>query len=122
VARCGGEAGVDMEGTNTGEVGFNGRVSEPAIGEEGNPLGEGGRGGGEKTTGLGLEGWINCDKIQEGSLPCCVGFSSTGGEAVPEVKGGSTREVSMRLIPVIRDFVDEEIFSSVGSNWKSLEY
>lgn len=111
-----------MEGTNGREVGFNGGMFEAFIGKEGDPFTDGSGGRWEEGTTGGPEGWVKSNEVEEAFLTGGIGFTSAGCETVPEVEGRASREVRVRLIPIIWDFVDEEVFSRVGLRRNSLEY
>ena len=65
---------------------------------------------------------IERNKVEIRSLSCRVGTAGAGCEPVPQIKRRASREASMCLIPVIWDFVDEEVLGSCPASWKSLEY
>lgn len=96
-----GQVSVDMHGTNGRQVGFNSLGLQALVAEGGDPFQDGCLGGGEDGVVCVEELGVESNKFDERFLTGIVGRSSGGREAVPKKEGGVTREVSVRLIPVL---------------------
>ena len=101
-----------MKGAHTRKICFDGGMLEAAVGKVGDPLGHGGVTGWEIDAGGGEELGIEGNKVEVGFLASRVRLSCASSEAVPEVESCASREFSMCLIPMIRDFIDEEVLES----------
>ena len=104
--------GVGMKGAHTRKICFDGSMLEAAVGKVGDPLGHRGVTGWEIYAGGGEELGIERNEVEVGFLASRVRPPCASSEAVPEVESCASREFSMCLIPMIRDFVDEEVLES----------
>lgn len=111
-----------MEGADAGKVRLNCVGLKTPVGEVGDPLRNGFEASGEIDARRGEDLGIKHDEIEVGSLTSGVRAPGAGGKAVPQIERRASREASVRLIPVIRDFVDEEVLGRCAASWKSLEY
>ena len=101
-----------MKGAHTRKICFDGGMFEAAVGKVGDPLGDRGVTGWEVDAGCGKELGIEGNEIEVGFLASRVRPPCASSESVPEVESCASREFSVRLIPMIRDFVDEEVLDS----------
>ena len=101
-----------MKGAHTRKICFDGGMLEAAVCEVGDPLGNRGVTGWEVDARGGEELGIEGNKVEVGFLASRVRPPCASSESVPEVESCASREFSMHLIPMIRDFVDEEVLDS----------
>lgn len=62
------------------------------------------------------------DEVNEGFLTTAVCLASAGCEAVPEVEGDLSRDMSVRLIPLSRGLGEELLRSREGASWNRRVY
>jgi hypothetical protein len=118
------KACIDVEGTNGGEVAFNGFVLTGSrfASKMGGPGHEPDLGRGKELAGSGAVLGVEPNEIEEGSLGRGVRLPSGGSEPVPEEKRDFSREVSMRRIPLVRNCGVEDVRQSCGASWKRWLY
>ena len=110
------KSSIDMQGTNTGEVGLNHFGHESPVPKWCDPLQNSIAHGREVLTRGKEEGGVDSDKIDVWSLTWWVGLPSAWCQPMPEVEGGASREMSMHLKPVRWDSVGEDVRPRSGAS------